>query len=172
MRAGPILALMLALLSAAAPARADEIYQTPNAFLAEAFTTLPAPELLDVTPAMRADIERILAHPYRAQRVRYWREGTRTAWILEEIGKYRPITVGLIVENGALATLRVLIYRESHGWEVRHDFFTAQFKGMTLTENNRLSDRVDGISGATLSVNALQNLARLALYFDKAITSD
>ena len=166
------LAFAATLLMSGVPAHADEIYQTPNAFLAEAFPVLPAPELLDVTPAMRADIERILAHPYRAQRVRYWREGARTAWILDEIGKYRPITVGLIVENGALATLRVLIYRESHGWEVRHDFFTAQFKGMTLTENNRLSDRVDGISGATLSVNALQNLARLALYFDKAITSD
>jgi hypothetical protein len=172
MRALRLLAVAAVLLCAAAPARADDIYQSPNAFLAEAFPALPAPVLLDITPAMRGDIERILGHTYRAQRVRTWREGGRSVWILEEIGKYRPITVGLIVNDGAVEALRVLIYRESHGWEVRHDFFTAQFKGMTLNENNRLSARVDGISGATLSVNALQNLARLALYFDKHLPSD
>jgi Na+-transporting NADH:ubiquinone oxidoreductase subunit NqrC len=62
----------------------------------------------------------------------------------------------------------VLIFRESHGWEVRHDFFTDQFKGLTLDGDSNLSARIDGISGATLSVNALRNLARFALYLDRA----
>jgi hypothetical protein len=43
---------------------------------------------------------------------------------------------------------------------------------MTLDAEHRLSDRVDGISGATLSVNALQNLARLALYFDRTVQQE
>jgi hypothetical protein len=51
---------------------------------------------------------------------------------------------------------------------VRHDFFTNQFKGLTLDDQNNLNGRIDGISGATLSVNALRNLARLALYVDRA----
>jgi hypothetical protein len=149
-----------------------QTFQEPDAFLKETFSgSVPEPELLTVTPQMQRDIARILRHSYRAQRLRYWREGARTVWILEEIGRYRPITVGFLVSEGAIDTVRVLIYRESHGWEVRHDFFTNQFKGLTLDEQSNLSGRIDGISGATLSVNALRNLARLALYVDRAVRS-
>jgi hypothetical protein len=160
------------LLAPIAPAAFAQTFQEPDAFLAETFSqSVPAPQLLDITPDMQRDIGRILRHPYRAQRLRYWREGERTAWILEEIGRYRPITVGLVVSRGAIDTIRVLIYRESHGWEVRHDFFTNQFKGLTLDAESNLSGRIDGISGATLSVNALRNLARFALYLDRAVTA-
>jgi hypothetical protein len=125
-----VFAMVCAVASPAA--LADEIYQTPAAFLAETFAIqLPQTQLLPISPEMRRDVERILRHSYGAQRVRYWKDGARTAWILEEIGKYKPITVGLVVADGKLESLRVLIYRESHGWEVRHDFFTEQFKGMT-----------------------------------------
>ena len=149
---------------------AAQTFQEPDAFLRETFSqNVPEPQILNVTPAMQQDIARILRHSYRARQLRYWREGGRTAWILEEIGRYRPITVGLVVSEGALDTIRVLIYRESHGWEVRHDFFTNQFKGLTLDPQNNLSGRIDGISGATLSVNALRNLARVALYLDRAV---
>jgi hypothetical protein len=58
----------------------------------------------------------------------------------------------------------VLIFRESRGWEVRHDFFTDQFKGVTLNDDRELDLPIDNISGATLSVRALTRLARLALY--------
>jgi hypothetical protein len=147
-----------------------QTFQEPDVFLKETFApSVPEPEILTITPEMQREIARILRHSYRAQRLRYWRDGERTAWILEEIGRYRPITVGLVVSNGALETVKVLIFRESHGWEVRHDFFTDQFKGLTLDADRNLSGRIDGISGATLSVNALRNLARLALYLDRAV---
>lgn len=146
-----------------------QTFQEPDAFLKETFSqNVPEPLLLDVTPQMQQDIARILRHSYRARQLRYWRDAERTVWILEEIGRYRPITVGFVVSQGRLETIRVLIYRESHGWEVRHDFFTNQFKGLTLDDQNNLNGRIDGISGATLSVNALRNLARLALYVDRA----
>jgi major membrane immunogen (membrane-anchored lipoprotein) len=35
-----------------------------------------------------------------------------------------------------------------------------------LTTRDALTQRVDGISGATLSVRAMQNMARLALLLD------
>jgi uncharacterized protein with FMN-binding domain len=152
------------------PAAAQNVYETPAAFLAEAFPAgVPEPQILSLSPEKRQEIARILRHSYNAERVRTWKEGARTAWILEEIGKYKPITIGVVVANGKIEDVRVLIYRETHGWEVRHDFFTDQFKGLTLEEGNRLSARIDGISGATLSVNALQSVARLALYLDKAV---
>lgn len=160
-----VLVLLASVLSASA-----QVFQEPDAFLKDAFSqNVPEPALLDITPEMQREIARLLRHAYRAQRLRYWREGERTVWILEEIGRYRPITVGLVVSQGALETVRVLIFRESHGWEVRHDFFTDQFKGLTLDDQTNLSGRIDGISGATLSVTALRNLARFALYLDRAV---
>lgn len=148
---------------------AEDVIMPPADFLAEAFDgDPPSPSVLWITPEMREEIGGILQHnAFRALRVRYWRRGERTAWILEEIGKYKPITTGLVVSGDSLERIRVLVYRESHGWEVKHDFFTDQFRGLTLDHDRRLSAQVDGISGATLSVNALVNLARLALYLDE-----
>ncbi|HHM06209.1 MAG TPA: FMN-binding protein [Gammaproteobacteria bacterium] len=109
-------------------------------------------------------VREILGHKLGALRVRYWPRNGRSAWILEETGKEQPITVGLVVENGRLLRLSVLIYRESRGDEVRHPFFTDQFKGARLN-GTRLDRSIDGVSGATLSVRALTRLAALALYF-------
>lgn len=146
----------------------EEVYQAPAAFVAEAFADGAAgePRMLWLTAALKPEIKSILGHDYPALRLRYWRRGERTAWILEEIGKVKPITTGIVVEAGRITRLQVLVYRESHGWEVKHPFFTDQFKGATLTDGNRLSEPIDGITGATLSVNALRRLSRLALYLD------
>jgi len=152
---------------------AQEIYQSPRDFLNEAFGgNVPLMRSLVVDGEIREEAESILRHGYGVERVNYWSEGNRTIWVLEEIGRYRPITVGLIVSNGEIETIRVLIFRESHGWEVHHAFFTDQFKGLSLDAGNELTANIDGISGATLSVNALRNLARLALYFDQKIQGE
>jgi hypothetical protein len=65
--------------------------------------------------------------------------------------------------------MQVLIYRESYGWEVRYPFFTDQFTGLQLDDDLHLTDSIDGISGATLSVNALTKLSRLALYLHNEV---
>jgi hypothetical protein len=74
-----------------------------------------------------------------------------------------------VVDSGSIARIAVLIYRESHGWEVRYPFFTNQFKGATLAATHELDRRIDGISGATLSVRALTRLARVALLLDAKV---
>ncbi len=153
------------LLTVAANTPAEGVDQEPGAFINEVFAgNPPAPEVLWITRSMREPITEILGHNPDALRVRYWGEKHRTAWILEEIGKERPITVGLVVENGHMETVKVLAFRESRGWEVRYPFFTDQFKGTRLTGENELDQSIDGIAGATLSVRALKKLARLALY--------
>ena len=116
--------------------------------------------------ALKKRAETILDHPYQGLRVRYWQSGSRTAWVLDEIGKEQPITTGIIVENGKILSVDVLAYRESRGAEVQQSFFTRQFQGVSLTSNDKLSKKIDGITGATLSVWALQKVARLALIFD------
>lgn len=126
--------------------------------------TAPAPRMLWITGETKAGVEDILGHGLGVLRLRYWAEDARTAWILEEIGKTQPITTGIVVDQGRIARISVLVYRESRGWEVRHSFFTDQFIGASLEENRELDRGIDGISGATLSVRALTKLARLALF--------
>ena len=151
------------------PATATGIYQTPEAFLAEMFgDSAPAPQVLWIQPELRAQAQAILGHPLGVLRLRYWTQAGRFAWVLEEIGREQPITVGIVTAAGRIEQLRVLIFRESRGWEVRHAFFTDQFRGASLDERRQLTPPVDGISGATLSVSALTRLARLALLLHEA----
>ena len=150
-------------------AAATGTYQTPEAFLAEMFGgSAPSPQVLWIQPEVREQAEKILGHALGVLRLRYWIQAGRYAWILEEIGKEQPITVGIVTAAGHIEQLRVLIFRESRGWEVRHAFFTDQFRGATLDERRQLTTPVDGVSGATFSVSALTRLARLALLLHTA----
>jgi hypothetical protein len=143
----------------------DEVYQAPEVFLAETFDgAVPEPAMVWLTEAMRRDIRGILGHEYEGMRVRGWVREGRTAWVLDEIGKMRPITVGVVVNEGRIERLKVLIYRESHGWEVKHAFFTDRFTGLERAESGGLSRPVDAVAGATLSVGAVERMAELALY--------
>ncbi|MBL26110.1 MAG: FMN-binding protein [Rhodospirillaceae bacterium] len=146
-------------------ARAVDVYQQPEDFLAETFgDDLPEPAVVWVTKDVRARVKAIMGHDLPALRIRYWGRDGRTAWVLEEIGKTEPITTGYVVADGRVERVKVLIYRESRGWEVRYPFFTDQFKGTSLADDGRLDRDIDGISGATLSVDALTRLAALALF--------
>jgi hypothetical protein len=154
---------LFALLSFALPAWAGEPAAEVEAFLSGAFQTAPEARDIWLTGELRANVRDILRHDYPLARVKYWRSSTRTAWVLDEIGKERPITVGIVIDHDRVETVRVLIYRESRGWEVKSPVFTAQFGGARLVEEMKLDRAIDGISGATLSVRALQKLTRLAL---------
>ncbi len=146
-------------------ASAKEVYQEPQAFLQEVFKgKVPKPRLIWITKARRAVIKKILGHKPRSMRIRYWARDGRTVWILEEIGKELPITSGIVVNKGEIELIKVLIFRESRGWEIRYPFFTNQFKQAKITKSYQLSQHIDGITGATLSVRALKKLARLSLY--------
>ncbi len=161
--------LLAVLVSAALLARAEQVYLAPEAFLAEAFDgSAPKASTLWLTSAVQAEAARILGHPPRQLRQRYWSSGEKSAWILEEIGKEEFITAGFVVSQGRMDHARVLIYRESRGGEVRYASFLKQFAGAALNGEQRLSARIDNIAGATLSVNAMSRMARLALYYDSA----
>lgn len=153
----------------AGPALAQGVYMEPDAFLAEVFDgEVPAPGVLWLDAGLRDKARAILGHEYAGLRVRYWTEQGRSAWILDEIGKERPITTGLVIEDGRIRRVEILIFRESRGWEVRYPFFTEQFRGVGLDGGRELDRAIDNVTGATLSVNAIRKLARLALMFDQA----
>jgi len=151
----------------AAAAARGEVYQEPGAFLAEVFGSTPAPKVLWLTKNLQAQAAAILGHPPAQLRQRYWSEGPKSVWILEETGKEELITAGFVVVGGSIDHVRVLAYRESRGQEVRQSSFLGQFKDAKLTGDNRLDRGIDGIVGATLSVGAMERMARLALFFDR-----
>ncbi len=147
-------------------------YQEPEAFLAEIFSSaVPEARFIWMTGELKEKVTTLLQHPPSSLRLRYWQKGQRIAWILNEIGKEKPITVGIVVNNGKIETIRVLVFRESRGDEVREAFFTRQFSQASLQKDTQLDRHIDGISGATLSVRALTKLARLALFLSQQVTA-
>jgi len=145
-------------------------YQEPGAFLGDSFSEgTPEAAVIWLTGERKQAIQKLLGHSYTSLRVRYWRQDMRSAWILEEVGKEQPITVGIVVSEGRLERIKVLVFRESRGWEVRHPFFTDQFKNAGLNKERQLDRPIDGISGATLSVRAMKKLAAMALYLDSQL---
>lgn len=164
--------IMLLVAGAAAPAAEGGTYGrylSTEEFLEVAFgKNTPQAEMLWVTAEQRGPLARLLGHAYGALRIRYWRDGNRTAWILDEIGKEQPITIGIAIEGKVIEELRILEFREIRGWEVRYPFFTDQFRGATLEEGELNAD-IDGITGATLSVGAVKRVARAALYLHEQV---
>lgn len=173
-RGGKLLRAVLyaCILAAGAAGAADRVYLEPADFVATAFPgATPQVRVLWVTPDIRTQVVRILGHEPAQLRQKYWTDGQKTAWILEEIGKEEPITAGFVVKDGRIEQARVLIYRESRGGEIRYPSFLSQFQGAALADGQQLNRQIDGVSGATLSVNAMLRMSRAALYFAQAATS-
>ena len=145
-------------------------YMEPDDYIHGAFPDgLPTPRTLWISGELRDAVERVLGHRLAALRVRYWHDGAKSVWILDEIGKELPITIGVTVADGAIDNVLVLEFREIRGWEVRYPFFTDQFVDARLEADGRLDRRIDGITGATLSVAAVTRIARVALLLDDNI---
>jgi hypothetical protein len=160
----PLAVLAFALVATAAR---GEVYQEPAAFITEVFGSLPAPKVLWLTKDLQAQAGAILGHPPAQLRQRYWSDARKSVWILEEIGKEELITAGFVIADGHIDHVRVLVYRESRGQEVRLSSFLKQFKNAKLARGDRLDRDIDGIVGATLSVGAMERMARLALLFER-----
>jgi hypothetical protein len=156
--------LGLAVYFSAFNAVADSQYQSNEAFISQAFNGGGGDaKVLWLDDDLKQAVEAILAHRFNKMRVRYWQHNDQTVWIMDEIGKESPITVAVHIKDHHIVRTKVLVYRESRGDEVRHDFFTDQFKSAKLDEQNQLDKHIDGITGATLSVRALTKLSRIAL---------
>ena len=165
-----ITALFLFSLIFSAVTIAGGVYQEPDDFINEVFDNKPPKaEALWLNKDLKEQIVKILDHKYKGLRVRYWRKQERSAWILDEIGKEKLITTGIVINNAHVEQVKVLVFRESRGWEVRHDFFTDQFKSVALKDDHQLDKTIDNISGATLSVRAIRKLATIALLLDQEI---
>lgn len=163
----PLLLLAL-LLCSAVSVQARGTYQTAEDFIKEAFAgEIPPAQRLWLSGELGVTYREVMQEQPPQLRLRYWRDGPRTAWILQAIGKEHPITAGFVIEKGKLKRTRVLVFRESRGWEIRYPFFTRQFRNAGLDGQQRLDVSIDAITGATLSVRAMRNMARMALLLER-----
>ena len=168
-----LVSCLLALTNCSVSFALESVYEDPNDFISRHFEgDPPKPSTLYPDSALKKSIKDILGNSYSKFRIRYWLHDGKSVWILEEIGKEKFITSGFVVKEGIIKGVKVLIFRESRGWEVRYDSFTDQFIGAKLSQSLKLDRNIDGISGATLSVRAVTKLARLALLFHRTVMSD
>jgi hypothetical protein len=114
-------------------------------------------------------IKRIMGDRYKKAIFSYWTLEDKTIWILNSIGKYKPITAGFVISNCKVDKAYVIVYREQHGYEIKYNSFLNQFKDNKLNEKNKLNNNLDNISGATLSVNSMDRMGRLALVLNSTV---
>ena len=147
---------------------ADTVYQEPASFLEEYLPGCKR-QALWLDKDAKAQVEDVVDHSFPGVRVRYCEAAGKTAWILDEIGKTEPITSGVVVDQGRVERVRVLVFRESRGGEVHREAFVRQYEDAVLEADRSLDRPIDGITGATLSVWALNRQVRLALLLDAMV---
>jgi Na+-translocating ferredoxin:NAD+ oxidoreductase RnfG subunit len=124
----------------------------------------------DVKAAIARDGGRFVVEP-RVWRVRA--DDRLLGWFIidEVIGKVELITYGLALDpSGAVKSLDVLAYRESHGDVIRLAAWRAQFAGKRAADPVKLDADIRNISGATLSCrHVTEGVHRLLLLYDKVL---
>ncbi len=149
---------------------------TKKEFLKEAFSPASMETIekktLWLNQDLQNDISIILDHPYPKLRLQYWQLDNQSVWFLDEIGKERPISFGISIKNNQISLIKVLAFRESRGDEIRMQAYTEQFNGVQLNKDDRLNQSIDGITGATMSVNAMKKISRLALKLARITTDE
>lgn len=71
-------------------------------------------------------------------------------------GKDQPITYLVATDSTLrLKDIDILAYRESYGGEVAYEPWRRQFRGKSPTDTLEVNRQIRGISGATISVNAV-----------------
>ncbi|MGE4602077.1 MAG: FAD:protein FMN transferase [Planctomycetota bacterium] len=104
--------------------------------------------------------------PIRIFRIRSTRTAIELghAMILEEIGKYRPITFLVALDaTDRVIDLQVLIYREHIGQAIKSPRFTRQFREKDGQSMLKLHRDIRNLAGATLSARASVRAVRRAL---------
>ncbi len=114
-------------------------------------------------------LKKIMGERYRKAIFSYWIIDDKTVWILNSIGKYKPITAGFVIKDCKIESAHVLIYREQIGYEIKYPSFLSQFNGITLRKDVKLNKYLDNISGATLSVNSMDRMGRVALLLNSLV---
>lgn len=165
-------ALPLAALAAVPAAHATEylsIEAAQRAAFPDATAFVPLP--VELAADQRVRLAEV-ARPPGARDPRVWRAaaGSKmlgTFYADAVIGKQDYIDYALAVDPaGRVLRLDVLVYRETHGWEIRNERWRAQFAGKTAQDPLAVNADIANISGATLSSRHVTDGVRRLLALD------
>jgi hypothetical protein len=136
-------------------------------FLSKQFTQTPKAQRIWLDKEKQNHIKTVFNPSQTKLSYRFWQKDNKTVWVLDELGKERNITTGIVITDHTIKSVEVISYRESRGGQVQSNRFISQYSDKTI--NSNLVKEIDSISGATLSVDALNKQVSLALYLNSLI---
>lgn len=157
-------------LVAAAPAFAVQYLTTEAAqklMFPEASAFVPHPVRLD--DAQKQTVEKAAGVRMRHPEQPIWQVmagGKPVGWfVLDEVyGKHEFITYAVALDaSGAVRSVEILDYRETHGGQIVNPKWRAQFVGKRYGAPLKLDQDVQNISGATLSCKHISEGVRRVL---------
>jgi hypothetical protein len=158
-----VVGVLLGMLGATSPARAEPAYYSTRSVLLAFF---PKSErvtyrTLVLDAPTRKRLESRLGYVPALDRYTVFVASTQGrvdgyALIDDEKGLHEPITFATkLSPQGMVERVEIMVYREPRGDEVRDPRFRKQFEGRTSRDALRLGHDIDAVSGATISSASL-----------------
>jgi len=160
----PAFVLLPAALVTVAPAYAAEylsVAQAQQVLFPEADRFVDA--AVELSDDQRKAIEDKSGVRQRWKKQAVWRAekaGQLVGWFIidEVVGKHEFITYAAgLTSDGKVRGIEILVYRETHGYQVRNPEWRHHFEGKTLSDPFKLEQDIPNIAGATLSCKNVTN---------------
>jgi len=127
---------------------------------------------LTLPPELKSNIQNRVKQTFYRDNLYYWeitnQDSTLAYAFLDNvIGKSMPITFVVIINpKGEIMASHVVKYREAYGGEIGNMKWLSQFNKLTDSSKYIVGKNIDGISGATISVNSLsKGIQKIAILF-------
>ena len=127
---------------------------------------------LDLNKKNIASIQNEVKQVFYRDKLYYWtisQNDTTIAYaFIDNVkGKSMPITFMVILDkNGSIINTSIIKYREAYGGEVDNERWLAQFVNRNNNSSYKIGKNIDGITGATISVNSLsKGIQKIVLLF-------
>ena len=98
--------------------------------------------------------------------------GQLLGWFIvdEVVGKHEFITYAAgLTPDGKVRGIEILVYRETHGYQVRNPDWRHHFEGKTLADPFKLEQDIPNIAGATLSCKNVTNGVKRLLALQQVV---
>lgn len=125
-----------------------------------------------IPPEIKRGVEQAAEQRFFKDKIYYWTISDGDSMVglaaLDNVmGKAMPITILVIFDNeGIILKSEIVKYREAIGGEVSNKRWLKQFIGLSQTDLLDPKTRIDGISGATISVKSVsKGFKKLTLLF-------
>jgi len=164
MRPIPALVMLPAALMTLAPAYAAEyltVGQAQQLLFPEADRFVDA--AVELSDDQRKAIEDRSGLRQRWKKQAVWRAEKNAeviGWFIvdEVLGKHEFITYAVgLTPDGKVRGVEILVYRETHGYQIRNPEWRHRFEGKTVADPFKLDQDVPNIAGATLSCKNVTN---------------